>query len=179
MQRYARSQRPRPAAQLVSGQTTEQFVASKSSRPPAGKGKAPKVSPARIAKFLADVGEFMAEGDWSKAEPGHYVALYVVLHHKVYGLKPAELDDGAQYFQAMRAAKAFYAGLEAHVRSFSKSIAPDDMVDFLRWTWAREEGRERWRRDNAKDGQRVGWRLQFGGAMLSDYRVDKLRRNGR
>lgn len=170
MQRYARSQRPRPAAQLVSGQTTEQFVASKSGRPPPRQGKAPKISPARIAKFLADVGEFMAEGDWSTASEGHYVALYVVLHHKVYGLKPAELDDGAQYFQAMRAAKAFYA---------STSLAPDDMVDFLRWTWAREEGRERWRRDNAKDGQRVGWRLQFGGAMLSDYRVDKLRRNGR
>lgn len=106
-------------------------------------------------------------GDWGDAAPSMLVALYEWLHREVYGVAPAELDGRAWAF-ATAAAKKLVA------TEFAGDMA--DVVDFMKWVWKREEGRERWRREHNRDGSRIGWRLQFfPGYLLTDYRISKSR----
>lgn len=110
------------------------------------------------------------EERWDVAEPRHLVALYAWCHEQVYGVAPAELV-GYAWAGAVSAALAL-------VRNEFRGDVPS-AVDFLRWVWARERERESWRRRNRPDGggSRIGWRLQFGRAMLTDYRIYLARKH--
>jgi hypothetical protein len=50
-----------------------------------------------------------------------------------------------------------------------------ELLDFLRWTWGREAGREDWRRKNAErseNARRLTWYDQFvRRTLLTDYKV--------
>lgn len=107
-------------------------------------------------------------GEWGDFAPGHAVALWAACHQRVYGAAPAEADDAREYAQATFAARRLMQ------REFGG--APGALLDFMRWAWHREQGRERWRRQHGKEGGRLGWRLQFGAAMVSDYRLDAERK---
>lgn len=112
----------------------------------------------------------MAEsGDWSAAHGGHLVALYEWLHAEVYGVATSELAVRRQ-----RAVAASVAGAMVK-REFAGDYG--EAVRFMKWAWEREQEREEWRRANGRSGQRVGWRLQFGGALVTDWRLDEARRS--
>lgn len=120
-------------------------------------------------RVLKEAAEFRAKNDWSKAKPSHFVALYSDCHDKVYGFRPIELETGKDFALATLAASRL---LQTHFKN-NREV----MLEFIRWTWQREEGRERWRRQNSTSGQRLGWRLQFHVSLISDFRIDYERRN--
>jgi hypothetical protein len=111
----------------------------------------------------------MRDGDWSEALPRHFVAAYELLHERTYGVAPAELTPAVR-LQA--------AGLAAAMLRKEFDDDPEEMAEFLRWTWNQEAKTEKWRRANNRDGRRIGFRLQFTGALLTDYRISKKRRAG-
>lgn len=120
------------------------------------------MSDARTAAAREKMNEMAASGDWAGADGLHLVALYEMAHREVYGVEPLELD-----------AKARFLAVGAATRLTEKFFDGDyaGAVSFMRWTWHREQEREKWRRANGRDGQRIGWRLQFSAAMVSDYRL--------
>lgn len=125
--------------------------------------------PEKARKELAGM---MLDGDYSKATATHLVALYEWCHEQIYGVRPSEIGTRAAWKQATFAASKL-------MRDEFRDDAPA-VVDFIRWTWRREKGREDARRAgrNAHIG-RVGWRLQFAMRYLvTDYRVDRARSGG-
>jgi len=131
-----------------------------------------------LGQAIREVEEMRKDDDWSRAEPRHLLGLYAWLHKEVYSVDPDELRKPQEWAHAVRA-----------VENFLKVVGTVQVaVDFLRWTWAREQGREgkrkTWPADSpfAREANRIGWRLQFStGSMLTDYRVARTRgqaRNG-
>lgn len=114
--------------------------------------------------------EMRATQQWRNARAAHFVALYAACHEQVYGFAPAELDAGKEYAQAQLAASRLIA-------QFGNDR--EEVLAFMHWTWRREESREKWRREQGTGGQRLGWRLQFHASLVSDYRVDVVRRKTR
>jgi hypothetical protein len=118
----------------------------------------------------AEMEERAASGEWDGATGAHLVALYDKLHLAVYGVA-GDLDRKSRMF-ATSAATAMVK------RDFQGDVAA--AVQFMKWVWKREQEREEWRRANKRDGQRVGWRLQFCfGALVADYRVHNARQSER
>jgi hypothetical protein len=107
-------------------------------------------------------------GRWDGAKPAHLVALYAQLHRMVYGVAPEELV-GKTFLAAQSAAeKLLRVEFDGDVEA---------VVGFVRWSWHREKGREKWRRENGCEGGRLGWRVQFQRReLLTDYRIDLNRR---
>lgn len=123
-------------------------------------------------KARAQLAEMMLAGSYDKATPTHLVALYEWCHEKVYGVRPSELSTRAAWKTVTFAASKL-------MRDEFRGSAPA-VVDFIRWSWKREAGRERARRagSNVHVG-RLGWRLQFAMRYLvTDYRVDLARTGG-
>lgn len=139
------------------------FVAAKESKPP----KRKTIPPAAMARATAEMEEMKRTGDWSTALPRHFVAAFEAQHVLVYGVADAEMNGATR----MMAAGAAHRMLQHEFGGDQ-----DAMALYMRWAWIREEGREKWRRENGRDGGRVGWRLMFGGALLTDYRLDQQRR---
>jgi len=130
--------------------------------------KAPKITPAKMRRFLQDALERLGTGNWVGAKPSSIVALYGVCHERVYGCSPAELSNGLTYLLATAAA----------ARQTKEEFGGDPIraVEFMRWVWVREESREKWRRENGRDGGRISWKLQFGKALVTDYRIAMARK---
>lgn len=136
-------------------------------------GPARKRSKASPAKAFHRASEQAAEmkdaNDFASAEPKHFVGLYALLHHQVYGAAPIELEGDA-YFAAVRESAKMLRDVFAG--------EPPKMANFMRWVWLRELKREK--AANAaterRGGYRVGWRLQFASrALVTDYRVEIAR----
>jgi hypothetical protein len=139
----------------------------------AGVGKKKRKSagpdPEKSRKELAGM---MLAGDYSKATATHLVALYEWCHEQIYGVRPAELSTRAAWKQVSFAASKL---MKEQFKGDAVAV-----IDFIRWTWRREKGREDARRAgrNAHIG-RVGWRLQFAMRYLvTDYRVETVRSGG-
>lgn len=133
-----------------------------------GKKKAPSRGP-DPEKARAELAEMMLASDYSKATATHLVALYEWCHERIYGVRPTEIGTRAAWKQV-----AFAAGKIMREEFRGDPVA---VVDFVRWTWRREKGREDARRAgrNTNIG-RVGWRLQFAMRYLvTDYRIDAAR----
>jgi hypothetical protein len=133
------------------------------------KKKAPaKKGPKACAKHHAVARELAAtraaSRKWDDAFAQELVGLYSLLHERVYGVIPDELD-GPAYFAAVAAAG----------RTMTTLGSAEKVFEFIRWTWKREDHREQKRRDEHADGSRIGWRLQFAPAMITDYRVAQER----
>ena len=124
---------------------------------------------ASLLSALREVQDRMrrfGEGDetaWDDAGPMVLVGLFVFLHTTVYGVSPGELDEGKTLLAAASAARRLITDLGS----------PVAVVEFVRWTWARERTRMR-RRQSAPDESpwRISWRWQFASRqLLTDYRV--------
>lgn len=118
----------------------------------------------------AEVRAMMVDGRWERALPVHYVAMYARLHEGVYGVAPGELGP-TERVRACRLAKRM---LE---REFNQQCG--EMALYIRWVWQREQSREKWRRQNQQPGRRITWMVMFGGALLTDYRVELARAQSR
>ena len=125
----------------------------------------------KAAKARLDIVVMNESGDWDAATGMHLVALYEFCHREVYGVEPLELGADA---------KAWYSASSAAERLVKNFFEGDygRCVSFVHWIWRREEGREKWRREQNRDGGRIGWRLQFSASAVSDYRVHGAR-NGK
>lgn len=110
----------------------------------------------------------MKSGAWAEAGPRTMVALFAVLHERVYGVACADLTSSTRLVASFAAA-----------RMLEREFAGDAqaMAMFLRWTWMREKEREAWRRANNRDGGAISWRLQFNGRLLTDYRLALARQH--
>jgi hypothetical protein len=156
---------PKSAKRLIAEQSVLAFA-----RPAIERKRRPfRSSPKSIALSLAESSERARTADWQGAHGRHLVGLYAQLHEGVYGFAPSELDAPGWAFASAAATRMVD-------RQFGADF--ERAVEFMRWVWRREEERERWRRANAREGGRIGWRLQFGAAALvDDYRVDQARRH--
>lgn len=127
-------------------------------------GKAPRKRSAGSLrkKHIEEVAERMRRKDWDGMTPGKLVALYWICHEMVYGHPPVEIDKVSAWEIAMKAAGSMVR------RHFDGDI--ERAITFMRWVWTREQEREKWRRENKRDGQRLTWRNQFTqDFLISDW----------
>lgn len=105
---------------------------------------------------------------WAAAEPGHLVALYSVMHRKVYGELPGELagDWMSAVSAATKLLKDEFADTFVHA------------VQYLQWAFAIEKKKEA-RRTADSSTWRLGWRYALmKRELLTSYRV-AVRRGSR
>ncbi len=117
-------------------------------------------------RLVGELNTMLESGTWSNARPAHLVELYCLLHEKVYGVEALDLRG-----QLNRQAAARMV-LTMMKRDFNSLAEP--MVEFMRWSWQREESREEWRRRNNTGRRRLTWRMQFGGELLTEYLMQRV-----
>jgi predicted P-loop ATPase len=100
--------------------------------------------------FAAETSVMMKSGEWDEAEPEHFVCAYEQLYCHVYRV-PCTIP-ASERTKARKAAGAL----------LDRFDDPNEMAGYLRWTWG--QGRR-------SKGRPIGWRLQFGGQVLDEYRV--------
>ena len=122
-----------------------------------------------FARSVEQAEAYRKAGKWDGASGRHLVALYAWLHEQIYGVAAAELLDGDAVLGAISSAdKLLRAEFDGDAGR---------AVKFIAWCWSRERQRET---SGRNEGRRVTWRLQFASrCMLTDYRVELLRGNGR
>lgn len=123
------------------------------------------------AKFTTRAKEVEAmrqSGEWENATAQHFVALYAILHNLVYGIEPLELNDTTRTKAVILASQC----LKKHFTGDSSQMAM-----FMGYVWTKEKSREKWRRDNQREGGRIGWYLQFNGTLITDW-ITNARRKG-
>src|SRR3974390_61418 len=125
-----------------------------------------KLSLRNIDKARTEMDEMSSTGDWSSARGVHLVALFAWLHLGVYQVECGDLDAG-EWARASAIAQRFCA------ESFGGDF--NACVEYVRWCWSREVGREKWRRENGRSGGRLSCGLVFSNRLLTDYRIDKSR----
>ena len=151
------------------GPTSEQWQAF--ARKTGKRKRPPSVSVNGWDKAKEDAGHRLGTGEWQEVKATTWVATYALLHEKVYGVAPVELRGKSVVWAAAMASKLLREEFDGDAGA---------MGEFIRWTWKRERGREEWRRaKNNGAGGRIGWKLQFGGALLTDYRLELARKADR
>lgn len=133
------------------------------------KARSRGLTTATVRKLAAKVGGRLDRMLKGEGTPADLVALYCLLHARVYGLHPDEL-----------AGDAWRGACSAATRMVRVEFGGDlgAAVELVRWSWAREKDWERHRRENGNGGGRLTWRRQFGAALVTDYRLDVSRRTG-
>lgn len=157
---------PRPQLALVlppaSDESLDSFGRARAKRP---RG----VSQKRFDEALARAAAMAASGDWSGAKAIDFVALFSAMHERVYGVAPA-LSPA----ERLKASFVAAATMRAHFGN-----EPQELADFVWWTWKREKEREKFRRENGREGGSISWALQFSGRLLTDYRIAMARESAR
>lgn len=127
------------------------------------KARPKTIAAADFGRARLEVKRMMDSGEWDECGARHLVALYDMMHEKCYGVAPAELGPAERFNAAMMAS------------GFVKREFDNDYVkaaNYMHWAWTKEINDEKWRRANARlNARRIGVRLMFGGALLTDYRV--------
>jgi hypothetical protein len=159
---------PSSAKQLRAAESMASFAApavERLERRRAFRGK----SRTGIERAREQMNAMCESGEWGQATGDHLVALYEWLHEQVYGVATAELDGknwSAAAAMANRMTKEYFGG------DYGRAML------FMKWAWNRERFREEQRRARGQSGSRIGWRLQFSGALVTDHRVDVARTGG-
>lgn len=136
-----------------------------------GKPKRAKtIGDAPWERALREARAMMQTAVWAGANARHYAAAYELLHARVYGVAPAEMNPAGRMRATWLAAKMLRDHFDGDVM---------EMASFVRWAWAREVERERWRRENGREGARITVGFMFGGALVTDYRVAMARKRCR
>ena len=120
---------------------------------------------------LEDAEKRAASGDWSQAVVRSFVGLYAMCHRMTYGVDATDLADKGTFQMSTRMVTKVLHDL------FNDD--KDDLVEFIKWTWEREKGREEWAAREGKSRNRMNVRTQFSASMVTDYRVDQSRRTRR
>jgi len=155
-----------PGAQEDSMDVAAFLTHNRPSKPPPGTGRGRTLGPLAVA--LEDAERRAASGEWEDAGARAFVGLYAMCHRMVYHVDAGDLTDTRTFQAATRLA----AG--ALHRYFGDD--KDDLVEFIKWIWEREKGREEWAAREGKDRGRLNVRLQFSATLVTDYRVDQSRR---
>lgn len=134
------------------------------------KNKSKTIGASVFNRATLETEEMIRSGEWDDATPRHMVALYALMHEKVYGIEAVDLDSQARYKMTMMA-NTFIK------REFSDNVV--DAVEFFRWMWGREMGHEKYRRENATDGRRLTAYLMFSNKLLPDFRLHLVRKQSR
>lgn len=144
-----------------SGMTPAEFAGEAKQK--AKRRSPPTMTPRAWAQYLAVARERAKTGDWGDCVGAHLVALYALCHERVYDIPAGELEDAAQRWLAAGAGQ----------RLIEKEFSGDAgrAAEYLVWAWRREEGRARWRSENGREPQRMGWRLAFSKSIVTDYRL--------
>lgn len=131
------------------------------------KARSKTISDSAWRRIKQIVEKRLESGEWEQATGRDFAALYDVMHVLVYEVAPAELGPSERVHAATMAA-----------RMLDKQFAGNavEMAEFFRWAWMREQEREKWRRANDRSGARIGVRLMFGGVILTDWRVERVRK---
>ncbi len=124
------------------------------------------ISDADLRDPRGELEVMISNDDFAAARPIHLVVLYLKLHERVYGVDAIDCGPGERVAAVARA-KSMVG------ESFDNSVPA--AVEFLRWTWTRENEREKFRRGRGSGGQRIAWRLQFSNTLIVDYRLHLAR----
>ncbi len=122
---------------------------------------------AQMKRAADEIADMHKRGSFHGAEPIHLVAIYLELHIRVYGVEAVDLGPSER--------PGAIAAAASLVRTYFEGSG-ERAVEFVRWVWRREQDREKWRRENGRDGKRLSWRLQFSSALVADYRVALARK---
>lgn len=109
-----------------------------------------------------EASEAIARSDFSLFLPRHFVALYDLLHQRVYGLAPSELVPKTRTIAAGMAKRLLDREFEGD---------RGEMAQYMRWVFNREAGRHAWRVREGKPLTRIGFGFCFGGALVTDWRL--------
>ena len=143
--------------------TAQDEIARWASRPP--KARAHGVSDARLDKALDATTVCIAQGDWSEATAINFLALYVLMHRKVYDVDP--VMTAKERHECLLCIGSF---VKKHFED-----SPSDLACYIRWVWKREFDREKWAQTNGRQRGVMSWRLMLSTAVLTDYRVERAR----
>lgn len=116
---------------------------------------------------VKEANEMRQSGEWERATAQHFVALYAILHKLVYEIEPLELNDTVRTKAVIMASQC----LKKHFNGDSSQMAM-----FMDYVWTKEKSREKWRRDNQREGGRIGWYRQFDGSLVTDWIADARRK---
>jgi hypothetical protein len=113
-------------------------------------------------------------GDWSEVTPKHFAALYVLMHVRVYGVRP---DDSVKQYKRMAMLAGGMLGYEDDPKR-TGVFAGDAgaMVRFTLWLWKREKERDEWRQTNGRPRTRLAMHHAFARALVDDWRVSVVAR---
>jgi hypothetical protein len=136
---------------------------TRSGKPKTAKPKT--IAAAVFNRARAETSAMMETGDWSSCTARHLVALYDLMHVKCYGVE-ASMSSSERHTLVLRA-----GGFVK--REFSGDY--DRAIDYFRWLWTREMGREKWRRENHREGMRVTLGMCLSGMVITDYRLHLTR----
>lgn len=132
-------------------------------KPKRKQSKGPRACVRQHAAARELANSFIQSKTWASAPPAAIIGLYSLLHTRVYGVMPAELD-GPDYMPAVQAAKRA-----------CNELTTLGTYELLRWTWRDEEQRDKKRRESNAPSTRIGWRLQFHASKITDFRVHQTR----
>lgn len=132
-------------------------------------GKKPKKKTGPTLKTVQRSVELLKEKGIENATPNSrtLVAMYALFYRTVYNLDVTNELCGKDGLGARSMADSFFKReFKSDYKAFCK---------FMGWCWKREKGREEWRIENAKHGQRINWRMQFSPSMANEYRQAIMR----
>lgn len=124
------------------------------------------VAAAKHDRARCEAEEMIRTTDWSACAARHIVALYDLMHERTYGVESSMTS--AERYRCTLMAGGF---VKRHFRGDFEAA-----IDYLRWVWTREIGREARRRETGADGGRIGFALMVSTSMLDDWRVANARR---
>lgn len=150
-------------------QPTEIDASSFLGEPKKAKRNTRTISDSLFTKARARAQNMMASGDWEEALPRDFVALYAILHERVYGVEACELDSKTRLYASGMAKRLLEKQFDGD---------PGALAAFMRWIWIREKQRHAQRLERG-DTFRISWKYQFaGGALVSDYRLHMMTHGG-
>lgn len=120
-----------------------------------------------LARLIANAKIRSRTGDWEDAKPRDFVGLFALCHEIVYGIEPIELATKTELMKATRVAKKCLS-------NFFDDDA-EEFVEFIKWVWKRQEGKEAWALREGKNLSRLNVFAQFSPQKVSDYRIEIVR----
>lgn len=133
--------------------------------------KSKTIAASTFDKTREEVVAMVKSGEWDECGARHLVALYDIMHLKVYKVEDAALDSKTRYNAVMMAA------------NFVKREFADDYVEaveYMRWVWSEEMRQEKWRiENNRQNNNPITYYMMFSGRLLTKYRIFLARRHSR
>ncbi len=122
------------------------------------------ISNVRWEDFKSDICKRIdVTHDWAGLNTKHFVALYAVLHERVYKVSPIELNERGRIIVLAMSKTMF-------TRQFDCDSLK--MSSFFLWVWNREYRLEQWREKKGIQGRRISYGYQFSNYLLTEWRIN-------